>query len=275
MSRMSEHEFADAIASTKKDKELVAAAKNDRTNSPGALHSEFSRLSIDRQLEVICSISNDYFVAAQWKIAFPLRNLPAELQKDAIPAAGEVLFFTRDEDSVRETVRAIKIYQESPFFRKVVDLLGDCAESTGAGMAEASRIVTDPDIYGMIRSLDPEHPSSERIVDCIIKTACYTRDYRSTIQAATFVYNRRYSPDLAEIVTLLEDSIFLARDRKSVLQILSGLGAGAIDMVLQKTDQRKELLSSTKEIAWKTRSAAAIRNHLRAHLAASEVVSTS
>lgn len=273
MSTMTEQEFAEAVAGTKKDKALVAAANNERTSSPGMLYAEFSKLPVDRQLEIIASIANDNFVAAQWKIAFPLRSLSADAQKIAVPAAGKILFLVRDEDSLREAVRAIKLFQESPFFQSLVPLLSDCAELVGSGTADASKIITDPEIYGIIQSLDPEHPASEKIIQCIVRTAGYTRNLRATAQTALFLYNRRYSPDLSAIATLLEESIFLAREPRNVMQILSGLGAGAIDMVLQQTEKKEELLSSVQEIAWKTRSARAIRDHLRSYLPEQQITS--
>ena len=71
----------------------------------------------------------EHFVAAQWKIAFPLNNFPAEVLPHALLAAGKALFFTRDEDSVRETVRAIKIYERSPFLKNIATNLAQAAET--------------------------------------------------------------------------------------------------------------------------------------------------
>src|ERR1043166_419028 len=109
MNQISETEFRDAIIATKKDAKLVAAAKNDRTNSPATLYNEFSKLPVERRRDIIVQISNDHFVASQWKIAFPLNNFPAAILPDAVNAAGKALFFARNEEGVREVVRAMRI----------------------------------------------------------------------------------------------------------------------------------------------------------------------
>src|SRR5688500_2387599 len=119
MSQISEQEFREAIIATKKDAKLVAAAKNDRMNSPETLYREFIKLTVDRQKEIIASISNDHFVGAQWKVAFPLNNLPATNAADGVHAIAKALFFSRDEASVKETIRAIRTYLESPYYKTI------------------------------------------------------------------------------------------------------------------------------------------------------------
>src|SRR3954452_16187271 len=79
MSQIEESDFRDTIIAIKKDAKLVAAAKNDRTNSMETLYREFEKLTVERRRELLIAISNDYFTAAQWKIAFPLNNLPAPI----------------------------------------------------------------------------------------------------------------------------------------------------------------------------------------------------
>ena len=71
MNIISERDFSEAIAATKKDAKLVAAAKNDRTYFPEALYREFEKLTVDRRREIIIQVANDFFVAALWKIGFP------------------------------------------------------------------------------------------------------------------------------------------------------------------------------------------------------------
>src|SRR4029079_12823992 len=98
MNQMSEEEFRDAIIATKKDAKLVAAAKNDRMNSPETLYREFIKLTADRQREIIAQVSNDYFVGANWKVAFVLNNTPQAALADMVLAAGKALFYSREED---------------------------------------------------------------------------------------------------------------------------------------------------------------------------------
>ena len=45
-------DLRDAIIGLKKDAKLVAAAKNERTNSPEGMYREFTKLPVDRQKEI-------------------------------------------------------------------------------------------------------------------------------------------------------------------------------------------------------------------------------
>ncbi len=264
MSQISDREFCDAVIATKKDTKLVAAAKNDRINSPESLYREFVKLSVDRQREIINTISSDHFVGAQWKVAFQLNNLPAAALADGIQAVGKALFFSRDEDCVKAVVRAIRIYQDSPFFKSVVAGLAEAAETVGTDLATVADAITDPEIFGLTRSLDPSSPVSGKIVSSICKMASYTKDSAATIDTAKFLYARRFSASLESVISVLENAVFMARDRKSVKAILAGLGAGAIDSVLQRHAGNKQVIGQIRDIAWKTRNPDAIRNFLEA-----------
>jgi hypothetical protein len=259
---ISEPEFRDEIIATKKDAKLVAAAKNDRMNSPEALYREFLKLTVDRQKEIIAAIANEHFVGAQWKVAFPLNNLTAANVPDGVSAMAKALFFTRDEDSVKETIRALRLYGESPFYKKIAFSLGEAAEIISSELATVARILTDPELYGLIQNLNPEFPSSETVVQTIVRVACYTCNLNSTMSVAEFLQARRHSKAVESIAGLLENTVFMARDRKSVRAILAGLGSGSVDRVLQSHPDNKVVLSGIRDIAWKTRDASAIRNYL-------------
>ncbi len=261
MSQIGDQEFRDAVIATRKDAKLVAAAKNERTNAASGMYAEFAKLPAERQRDIIVSICNDYFVASQWKLAFPLNNLPSAELPVAVEAAGKALFYTRDEDSVRETVRTIKLYQHSPFFKQIGSILGEAAVATGPGLAKIAAILTEPEIFGLIRTLDPSAPSSEPMVAVIGKTASYTKDLESTIAVAWFLYARRYAPYLKELASIVENSIFMARDRNSVRRILDGFTAGSIDVVLQK--ENKQIASAIQDAAWKLKDSTAIRKYLQ------------
>jgi hypothetical protein len=56
----------------------------------------------------------------------------------------------------------------------------------------------------------------------------------------------------------------MVRDRKSVREIIAGLGSGAVDRVLQKHVNDQSVLSNIRDIAWKTRDSRAIRRYLEA-----------
>jgi hypothetical protein len=264
MNQISEQELRDAIIATKKDAKLLAAAKNDRSNSAESLYREFAKLPVERQREIIASIATDYFVAAYWKIAFSLNSLPAASVADGVAAAGKALFFAREEESLKETVRALRMYVDGPFYKIVATCLGDAAEIVRSDLAAVARILTDPDIFGLLRSFDPGVPVSERIIQCIVRVAMYTRDRDATMTTARFLYARRHSPAVEAIAGLIENTVFMARDRKSVRQILAGLGAGAVDRVLQRHADNKTLLANIRDVAWKTRDSDAIRNYLQA-----------
>jgi len=264
MNQISEEEFRDAIIATKKDAKLVAAAKNDRMNSPETLYREFLKLSVDRQREIISLVSNDYFVGANWKIAFVLNNTPQANLADMVQAAGEALFFSREEGSVKTTLHALRLYQDSPFFKTIAAFLGDAAEMVRSELIHVAEIFVHPEIYGMIRSLDPSAPTSDRFVRCLGCVASYTRDLESTMAVASFLHARRYSALFDSIASLLENSIFMARDRKSVREILAGLGAGSIDRVLQQHADNKQVVSNIRDISWKTRNSSTIREYLEA-----------
>lgn len=264
MGQINEKEFRDAIIATKKDAKLIAAAKNDRTNSIGNLHREFAKLPVERQRDLIISLCGDYFVASQWKVAYPLNNLPVGALPDAVAAVGRALFFSLDEQCVIETLRCVRLYQESPFYKQVAISLGEAVEMAGAQACAVPQILTSPELFGMLRTLDPTLPSTERILQTITRTATYTRDARSTLAVAKFLVARRHSPVVSDLCNILENSIFLARHPKSVSEILQGLNSGAIDLVLQRHAGNKNTLSSIRDVAWKTRDAGAIRNHLAA-----------
>src|ERR671918_2053537 len=138
MNQISEQELRDAIIATKKDAKLVAAAKNDRINSAESLYKEFAKLPVDRHREVIGSIATDYFVAAYWKIAFPLNSLPAPAVADGVAAAGKALFFAREEESLKETIRALRLYVDSPFYKTIASSLGDAAEIVRSELASVA-----------------------------------------------------------------------------------------------------------------------------------------
>jgi hypothetical protein len=264
MNQISEQEFREAIIATKKDAKLVAAAKNDRWNSAEALYREFIKLPLDRQREIIASICNDYFVAAQWKIAFQLNNLPAANVPDAVAAVGKALFFTREEESVKETIRVIRQYLESPFYKVIVMSLADSVEIVRADLALVARILIDPELYGMIQTLDPAAPTSEKLIQTVVRIATYTRNQDSTIAVARFLYARRHSSSFADVATLIENTVFMARDPKSVREILAGLGAGAIDRVLQRHNGNKTVTAGIRDLSWKTRDSRVIRDYLEA-----------
>lgn len=261
MNQIGEQEFRDAIIALKKDTKLVAAARNDRTNSPEWLYKEFSALTVDRQCEIICSITSSYFVAAQWKIAFPLTNFPSTIQPDAVRAIGKVLFYTRDEDSVRESVRAIKLYQESPFIKQIQAILSESAEIAGHETGIVAQILTDPRIFGLVGQLK-DLPAGERIVQAVGKVAMLTRNRDASLRAASILQARRFSNNLARLAALVEDSLFLVRDRKGVQEILDGIASGPIDVALEKASSDSRLLGAIRDVAWKTRDAASIRSFL-------------
>lgn len=265
MRQISEKELREAIIGIKKDAKLVAAAKNDRTNSVEGMYREFTKLPLDRQKEIISTIAGDHFVAAQWKINFPLNNFAAAKAADAAAVAGKALFFTREEDSIREAVRAVKIYQESPFLKQVSAVLQDSAEVIGPALSKVCVILTSPEMFALIGSLETS-PASERIVTSIGRIAMYTLDARSTMNAARFLVARRYSADASELATLLENAIFMARDPKSVHQIIEGYTAGSIDVVLRKEAGNKESLSGIRDIAWKSRDSRTIQQYLNSLL---------
>jgi hypothetical protein len=264
MNQISEQEFCDAIIATKKDAKLVAAAKNDRTNSPETLYREFVKLPVDRQREIISQVGNEYFVGANWKIAFVLTNTPPAVLADTVQAAGKALFYSREEDGVKQSVHALRLYQDSPFFKTIAGLIGDAAEMVRGELTQVVEIFLNPEIYGMIRALDPSAPASDRLVQSVGRVASYTRDLNSTKAVATFLHARRYSSQFGSIASLLENSIFMARDRQSVREILAGLGAGSIDRVLQQHSDNKQVISNIRDISWKTRNAETIRNYLEA-----------
>ncbi len=264
MNQIEEQEFRDAIIATKKDAKLVAAAKNERTNSASGMYAEFTKLPVERRRDILVLICNDHFVASQWKIAFPMNNFPAAVLPLAVVAVGKALFYARDEDSVRETVRAIKLYEDSPYLRLVSTCLGDAAETTGEKCALVPVILTAPDVFGLIKSLEPSSPASEQIVRVTGKAAMYTRDLESTLAVSKFLHARRYSPNLADLASIVENSIFLARDRCSVQRILDGFTAGSIDVVLQKNN--KQIASAIQDAAWKLKDSAAIRKYLQGYL---------
>ncbi len=266
MGQIQDAEFVEAVISTKKDAKLVAAAKNDRTNSPASMHREFEKLPLERRRDIINQISGEHFVAAQWKIAFPMNNFPAEVLPDAVNVAGKALFFTRDEDSVRESIRAIKIYQASPFLKRIAANLAQASETADIDLAKVAVILTEPTVFGMIRELDPTKPNSERIVDSLCRTAAYTRNLESTVDVGKFLWARRHFEYLPNLASIVENAIFLARDRRSVNQILEGFTAGTIDRVIQEQNGNSNTLAAIRDIAWKTRDWKIIRDHLHSYL---------
>ncbi|MCI0602100.1 hypothetical protein L0156_03735 [bacterium] len=264
MNQISEQELRDAIIATKKDVKLVGAAKNDRINSVESLYKEFSKLPVDRQREIIASVAMDYFVGAQYKIAFQLNSLPAAALADGTAAAGKALFFTREEECLKETIRALRLYLQSPFYKIVASSLGEAAEIVRSDLAAVARILTEPDVYGLIQSFDPSTPVSERLIQCIARVAMYTRDLDSSLLVAKFLHARRHSSAAETIAGLIENAIFMARDRRSVREILAGLGGGGVDRVLQRHAENKAVLSNIRDVASKTRDSRAIRSYLDA-----------
>lgn len=264
MNQISEQEFRNAIIATKKDAKLVAAARNDRMNSAEALYKEFVKLSVDRQREIIISVANDHFVSAQWKVGFPLNNLAAANVPDGVSTVGKALFYSREEDSVKETIHALRVYEESPFYKTIAAVLGEASEIVRSDLVSVARILQTPELYGMIQSLDPAAPNSQTIVQSIVKAATYTRDMEATMSIAKFVYARRHSSALEAIARVIENSVFMARDRKSVREILAGLGAGSVDRVMERHRENKTVLSQIGDVAWKTRNSRAIRTYLEA-----------
>ena len=262
MNQMSEQDLRDAIIATKKDVKFVAAARNDRMNSSETLYKEFTKLTVDRQREVLISAANDYFVGSQWKVAFPLNNTPAANLADAVSAAGKALFFSRDEDSVKESLLVLRLYQDSPHFKTIASLLGEAAEIVRSELFRVAKILNSPAVYGLIQSVDAASPLSVRMVEGILRVATYTRDEEATLAVAKFLYARRHSSALNEISRLIENSVFMARDRKGVLQILAGFGAGSIDRVMERHRENKSILSQIGDVAWKTRNSRAIRTYL-------------
>jgi hypothetical protein len=260
--QISEQDFRDAIVGTKKDAKLVASAKNDRYFVE-SMYAEFAKLPVERQRDIIIGIANDWFVAANWKIAFPLNNAPAAVLPDFVKAAGKALFYTRDEDSVRETIRTLRLYLESPFAKAIANALAEGAEMTGVGLASVAQILSEPEIYGRVKTLQTDNPLSEKIVATIGRIATYTKDLSATADCAEFLVARRFSPVIEQICSLLESSIYLARDRKSVRQILLGFSAGALDIVLQKGNGN---VSAIRDIAWKSRDWKTIRDLLQTAL---------
>src|SRR5262245_19812957 len=192
MGQIQDAEFVESVIATKKDAKLVAAAKNDRTNSFASMYREFEKLPLERRRDIINQISAEYFVAAQWKIVCPMNNFPAEVLPNAVNVAGKALFFTRDEDSVRESIRAIKIYHSSPFLKRIAANLAQAAEIEDANLAKMAIILTDPAVFGIIRELDPSQSNSERIVDALCRTAAYTKNLESTIAVGKFLWARRH-----------------------------------------------------------------------------------
>lgn len=267
MGQIQDAEFVEAVIATKKDAKLVAAAKNDRTNSFAFMYREFEKLPLERRRDIINQIAAEQFVAAQWKIVFPLNNFPLEVLPDAVNVAGKALFFTRDEDSVRESIRAIKIYQASPFLKRIAINLAHAAEVEDANLAKVAIVVTDPAVFGLIRELDPAKANSERIVDALIRTATYTRSLESTLAVGKFLHARRHFEYLPNLASIVENAIFLARNRRSVNQILDGFTAGSIDRVLQEQNGNKNTLAAIRDIAWKARDWKTIRDHLHSYLA--------
>lgn len=266
MRQISEKDFRNSIIGLKKDAKLVAAAKNDRTNSPEGMYREFTKLPLERQREIIGAIAGDHFVAAQWKINFHLNNFPVAAAIEAAAVVGKALFFTREEDSTREAVRAVGIYRESPFFKQVSAVLQDSAEVTGVGLSKVCIILTSPEMFALIGSLESS-PGAERIVTAIGRIATYTLNPDSALNAARFLVARRFSADAIELATLLENAIFMARDPKSVREIIEGYTAGSIDVVLRKEAGKKEVLGAIRDIAWKSRDSHTIQQYLNSLLA--------
>jgi hypothetical protein len=267
MGQIQDAEFVEAVISTKKDAKLVAAAKNDRTNSPASMYREFEKLPLERRRDVINQISSEQFVAAQWKIVFPMNNFPAEVLPDAVSAAGKALFFTRDEDSVRESIRTIKIYQASPFVKRIAANLAQAAETADVDLAKVALILTDPAVFGLVKELDAAKPNSERIIDALCRTAAYTKNLDSTLAVGKFLSARRHFEYLPNLASIVENAIFLARDHRSVNQILDGFTAGFIDRVLQEQNSNTNALAAIRDIAWRTRDWKTIRDHLHSYLA--------
>jgi hypothetical protein len=126
--------------------------------------------------------------------------------------------------------------------------------------------LTEPPLFGLIKELDSTNPNSERIVDAICRTASYTKSEESTLAVAKFLYARRHFTYLPQLASLVENAIFLARDKRSIKQILDGFTAGAIDVVMQRQDGNNNVLATIRDIAWKSKDWKIIRNHLQTYL---------
>jgi hypothetical protein len=265
MNVIGEEDFRNAVIGTKKDAKLVAAGKNDRTASAETMYGEFKKLSVDRQREIIVSIASDNFVAALWKIAYPLNNLPAAVVPVVMPAIGKVLFYSHEELALREAIRSVKIYMTTPFLKQICAGMQDAAELAGEKLSEVLKIINSPDIFGLIKTL-PSAPATEKLVTAICRIAGYTRNLDSTRRVVQFLFARRDSERLEDLVNVVENSLFMARDKKSVRAILDGFTRGSVDVVLHREAGQKGILSSISDLAWKTKDAEAIRNYLAAYL---------
>jgi hypothetical protein len=265
MARINDQDFRDAVIATKKDAKLVAAAKNDRTNSFETMYREFSALPVERQREIINQIAAEYFLAGQWKIAYPLNTVPADIMPDAVRAMGKALFYCRDEEGLQEAARSIKFYSPSPLLKPILATLGEAAEINGENLARVASILNSVELFGLLHTLEGT-PNADTILQTIGKAATYTMDEDSTLKIARFLIARRYSSTLPEMSRLIEDTIFMARGRKAVTQIVEGLSSSPIDVVLQRHGSDKSVLSAIRDVAWKTKDAASIRNYISSRL---------
>jgi hypothetical protein len=151
-------------------------------------------------------------------------------------------------------------------FSRIAANLAQAAEFADVDLGKAAIILTDPAVFGLIRELDPAQPNSERIVDSLCRTAAYTRNLDSTLAVGKFLWARRHFEYLPSLASIVENAIFLARDRRSVNQILEGFTAGAIDRVLQEQNGNSNTIAAIRDIAWKTRDWKIIRDHLHSYL---------
>ena len=104
-------------------------------------------------------------------------------------------------------------------------------------------------------------------MDAVCRIAGYTRNLDSAFVCRKFLIARRHFAYLPELASLVENAIFLARDQRSVKQILDGFTAGSIDVVMQRQTGNKNALSAISDIAWKSRNWKTIRDHLQEYLA--------
>jgi hypothetical protein len=156
------------------------------------------------------------------------------------------------------------MYVDTPFYKTIASSLGEAAEIVRSDLVSVARILTDPDIFGLMRSIDPNAFVSQRIIQCVARVAMYTRALGSTRTIARFLYARRHSSAVEAIAGLIENTVFMARDRKSIREILAGLGAGAVDRVLQRHPDDRAVLANIRDVASKTRDSNAIKNYLQA-----------
>jgi hypothetical protein len=79
---------------------------------------------------------------------------------------------------------------------------------------------------------------------------------------ARFLYARRFSAGLPDLARIVEEAVFMARAPRSVRQMLEGLRAGSIDVVLLRAAGDRAAVSAIRDLAWQSRNWRAIANSL-------------